>query len=1190
MPLPYIDTPRTEIDGNATYLTNGLRSAYRGNLSALDSVENSFQTPSKDEDIIKTLEARRRASNVANQTPRAPTTGARSSRISLNERRALPANAPLKGEFTPMMRSVARNNYLRNISAARASTGLKTPAHLKDGYRSNGNTPGLPPIDITNIYEDGVNSSMAMDDVTPLPQVVSSSARSTPLPSMSRKGGLEVLESDQNMLSLKEQENVRKIRGKQMVALITDGFNGQAINKLDKENFGLKIKIHYLQEQLEKAGPGYNQAALKENTELKVARVTMQHEISRYKKNLHHAERDLEAYRLQLQELREKAKRRQADEAIQREMDYMREEIATRESQVNSLQEELRNAKENDSEEVERLRDEIEDLEATVREKERIIDEKDGAIESLKEDEDKDGNAVAALEAELERAKRQLEEFQDDLEKAKTDVNEANRNRDYALEEREKAEENLKELQDEMANKSFYTKGLNRQIEEKAEDLEKELDQIRQEHADLKEDFAAKERREEILEGQLEELQHERGSELNTLRNEVENAQRQSEQYLSERDEALTRLKQVLDDLDRKTDEKELLQTRQHALTDESAGLQRELANAQSTIRHLEQEVEDEKQRGLDSNHSLRMQHKEEIERLGEEIVSLHQEIEDKEGRFALDQDRWESVKRTLQSQKERVEEQAAGYKRTIEKLQDVELTVSGREAKLQEVIDSEKERHLQEEAVLNRQIKELGEDIASKRQVVSGQRSEMLTVKEGLRVARREEGVLKEKVQALEDEIAILRASLQEEKEYSKDRTLNRVPDHDKQLQKALTERQTLRDQLASANVELHNLRTSAAEAEAERDLLQNELNQVQNKTQGNSNFDHEKVELRKGKLRLENELKRLKDEKTALVEARKSIEDALNAEIERSTAEENRLSSEIVQLQDKVHGRSGVRDRELTVAKGKIQQLERRILELENMLDQQQPVNVDGSTVAADVQWLHQSLDEARKREKKLLEREVEHKKSIRELRDRISELEGALHEAQMQKLNIPSPERSSSNGLQEELRTMRTRLKEAHKIVMELKKKNRELERGAIRAEDRKDLHELLKSYTIEAESLALRLSEKEAQMSDLKASLRRIREERATALKKSDKANQECEALQEQYDMLLDDVNAKASRKNRHDKEIRGLGKEIVWLRTRLRREEKFRHDLAWSKGLMELGERVREAWYVPFFSAFTYTKY
>lgn len=213
MPLPYIDTPRTEIDGNATYLTNGFRSARRGNLSALDSLENSFQTPSKDDDIIKALENQRRSSNGVNMsTPRAGSSGIGSklSRSILNDRRNLPTAAPPKGEFTPMMKSATRNNFLRNLSAARTSGVPKTPAYLKEGYQSNRNTPGLPPMDMTDIYEEGATGSMAVDDVTPLPQVASSSAQSTPLPILPRRDGAGgIVDDGQNMLSLKEQENVR---------------------------------------------------------------------------------------------------------------------------------------------------------------------------------------------------------------------------------------------------------------------------------------------------------------------------------------------------------------------------------------------------------------------------------------------------------------------------------------------------------------------------------------------------------------------------------------------------------------------------------------------------------------------------------------------------------------------------------------------------------------------------------------------------------------------------------------------------------------------------------------------------------------------------------------------------------------------------------------------------------------------
>lgn len=206
MAYPYIDTPRTEVDGNATYLTNGLRSVGRNNLSALDSVENSFQTPSKDDDVLKVLNnnGRRRSSGGFKvSTPRAGT-GPKSTKSALNDRRNLPAAAPAKGEFTPMMQSATKNNYLRNTAAARGAGGPKTPAYLKASYRSNANTPGLPPLEMTGIDEEDVTD----DQPTPLPQVASSSAQSTPLPFLPGRDGGGVLNDGQNMMTLKEQEKV----------------------------------------------------------------------------------------------------------------------------------------------------------------------------------------------------------------------------------------------------------------------------------------------------------------------------------------------------------------------------------------------------------------------------------------------------------------------------------------------------------------------------------------------------------------------------------------------------------------------------------------------------------------------------------------------------------------------------------------------------------------------------------------------------------------------------------------------------------------------------------------------------------------------------------------------------------------------------------------------------------------------
>lgn len=199
MVLPYIDTPRTEVDGNATYLTNGLRSAGRHNLSALES---SFHTPSKDEDVLAA--GRRRSSNAFKLTTPRAGSGPKSTKSALNDRRQLPTAGPAKGEFTPLMQSVTRNNAMKNMFSNRGAADPKTPSYLRAGHRSNANTPGLPPMEMTDIDEEDTTDNQP----TPLPQVASSSAQSTPLPTLPGRNGEGVLNDGQNMMTLKEQEKV----------------------------------------------------------------------------------------------------------------------------------------------------------------------------------------------------------------------------------------------------------------------------------------------------------------------------------------------------------------------------------------------------------------------------------------------------------------------------------------------------------------------------------------------------------------------------------------------------------------------------------------------------------------------------------------------------------------------------------------------------------------------------------------------------------------------------------------------------------------------------------------------------------------------------------------------------------------------------------------------------------------------
>ncbi|KAK3391573.1 microtubule associated-domain-containing protein, partial [Sordaria brevicollis] len=213
-----LGTPRTAI-GDATFLDR---------QPDFDlSQELSFQSPSKDANIAQQL----RNGNRPNlSTPRG-------SRAPFTNRRNVQANGNINvggPEFTPLLKSATRNSARRLPGK---ENGRTTPNFLE---RIDEDITPLPKLN-TSVYSSH----------TPLPNdaTVSSTEVTTPI-TIRRRAGAKGPLDDGNQLSLREQENV--------------------VNKIEKENFGLKLKIHFLEEALRKAGPGFSEAALKENTELKV--------------------------------------------------------------------------------------------------------------------------------------------------------------------------------------------------------------------------------------------------------------------------------------------------------------------------------------------------------------------------------------------------------------------------------------------------------------------------------------------------------------------------------------------------------------------------------------------------------------------------------------------------------------------------------------------------------------------------------------------------------------------------------------------------------------------------------------------------------------------------------------------------------------------------------------------------------
>ena len=115
---------------------------------------------------------------------------------------------------------------------------------------------------------------------------------------------------------------------------------------------------------------------MKENTELKVDKITMQKELSRTRKTLIQAEHELEQYRHDLHEAYENAKRNHADQGTREKLGRLQQDIVANEGEIRDLRRQLSSAGDKD-EQFENLRGAVEDLEAELREKDRQLEERD---------------------------------------------------------------------------------------------------------------------------------------------------------------------------------------------------------------------------------------------------------------------------------------------------------------------------------------------------------------------------------------------------------------------------------------------------------------------------------------------------------------------------------------------------------------------------------------------------------------------------------------------------------------------------------------------------------------------------------------------------------------------------------------------------------------------------------------------
>ncbi|KAI0453923.1 microtubule associated-domain-containing protein, partial [Xylaria acuta] len=702
-----MDTPRSNL-GDATYLG-------RPPPDFDMTQEPSFQSPSNDNNLLQQLRNGRAPSL---RTPRG-------SRAPLGDRRNLPAGIG-GSEFTPMLKSATRNSARRR--GKENTNGLATPALGKIDED----------MDMTNVPVDsslfGPSRNMSYVTATPLPEVEASSTASTPLVQPTRRGGDKGPLQDGNQLSLREQENV--------------------IDKIEKENFGLKLKIHFLEEALRKTGPGFSEAALKENTELKVDKVTMQRELSKYKKHLASAEKDLETYQQQILDVQEKAKKKYADQSQKAENEALRRRLEEGEAEIGHLRRQLQQQSQDDNE-LNKLRDEIAHLETDLRTRDREVNKSEEEIDQLQ-------RKLEEGEAEIVRIQRQLQQqSQDDNDVNGLRDEVANLEADLRIREREvnESEEQMDELQRKLEDKEAKIGHLQRQLQQQSQD-DDELVKLRDEIAHLEDSLRAKGREVNEGEEEIDELQRKlEGSEAEIGRLQQLRQQSQDDGELVKLRDEITHLEANLRAKDRKVDKgEEDINKLRRKLEEIGITSRHHLEEKEVKISRLQQQLQQQSQdnRDLDGLRD-KMVHLEadlrardrEINEGEEEIGRLRRKLEemgDSSRRHLEDKEaEVNSLQRQLQQQS-RGDNKADQLRREVAGL-EADLRAKGHEAN-----------------EYKKQIGELRRELETKQSASVSLHSEVSGLRDNLRQSQADRQAQSEKIEALENKVKALQATLDEE------------------------------------------------------------------------------------------------------------------------------------------------------------------------------------------------------------------------------------------------------------------------------------------------------------------------------------------------------------------------------------------------------------------------------------------
>ncbi|KTW27278.1 hypothetical protein T552_02261 [Pneumocystis carinii B80] len=588
--------------------------------------------------------------------------------------------------------------------------------------------------------------------------------------------------SIKSIIELPEQDLLKEKNG----TTLTLREQERIIDTMRKENWGLKLKIHFLNDRLDKLAPDQVEKALKENIENKIQQAKLIQEIKKYKKSLLESEKKIQEISVN----GSKNKNMESNEIISDqkkvldkialENNQYANELFKAQEKIKTLSkeiEELKNGKDNTAiyeklnyleEQLQHALEKNEDMMAELEEKQNKIDEKEDEIELQEEERSKLKQIIEELEQKYisGESNQEVNDYASHISSLENDLNIAKKK----LDEKEKTiqklilekDHNSNELNNELKKtRSELDKVSNEYLEfkniqeEKIYNLENSYNNLNNELKIKKEETVSLRKQLETNESNIietnkniqdilnekykleEDLKeaHDNIKELHINLEEYDNRQEQLEHYLKEKEDELSEAMFNLRSL-------------QQELDNSNLEYEKEKKDLYSKIEKLKQDWDEERIQLTDETELMRNSLKQYQERSERALSNLQEE------------------KNILQNNLKEIMQQNSDLQENINKLIVTENTVSKNNEKFQDTLQYEEERHRKREIQLESQINDQNVRYENQKKELDKALDDIQNLKKSLKQVQESEELLRNSMKLLTIEYNELQQQYAEKQE----------------------------------------------------------------------------------------------------------------------------------------------------------------------------------------------------------------------------------------------------------------------------------------------------------------------------------------------------------------------------------------------------------------------------------------